>query len=77
MIVKYEVNYWEELEHDHITESGLVSGVDEAECMENIFKYYGRTNVGRFTIEYLLDEDCDCIIPKKDIFEAFENESNT
>lgn len=76
MIVKYEVKYWDDFDGGEVEDSGVVCGVNEAECISNLYHYYGKDSVNKFSIEFLENTD-DNILTKENLEELIPIESNS
>lgn len=85
MIVKYKVEYWDELGcKGNMFDSGLVAGSDEKECFGHIQDFYGKDNIIEYSFRYVLDESSENVIPEDDLSEIIKdnfswrsNESDT
>ena len=61
MLIRYEIEYWNEIDEEDSTEKGLTSGNDFGEAVNRIVEYYGEDNVYSLKVyeceEVLCDEE--------------------
>ena len=67
MLIRYEVEFWDEIEDKTQTEKGLVASTTTlGEGVDKIVKYYGKDNI--CFIKVYECEDCMCDEELKDFF---------
>lgn len=60
MIVRYEIKYWDELDHDTKIEKGITArGNTIGEIVENLYEYFGTNNIMTLKIYECEDIMCD------------------
>ncbi len=70
MIVRYIIEFWDEIDKTCHTEGGFTIGTTLGAAVDRIVDYYGKTNVN--TVKVYECEDCMCDEEIKDIL-AEEN----
>ena len=69
MLIRYEVEFWDEIDHQIRTEKGLIVSTSTlGEGVDKIAKYYGKDNIS--LIQVYECEDCMC---DKELKELLEN----
>jgi len=66
MLIKYTVNYWDEVENCTKEESGIVSASDWNGVFDRLYKYYGKDNIDAFTFC-----EMDTIVPRSELLISF------
>ena len=60
MIVRYEIEHWDEIDHEVRTEKGITGrGNTIGEIVENLYEYFGANNVMTLKIYECEDIMCD------------------
>lgn len=61
MIYRFQMNYYDEINDDMSSDTGLIAAADWGDAANRVVKYYGNDNVSSFRLEelddVLLDED--------------------
>ena len=61
MLVRYEIEFWDEIDEEVRIEKGLSAGKDLGEAVNRITNYYGKNNVNSIKVyeceEVLCDEE--------------------
>lgn len=61
MLIRYEIEFWDEINEKDSIEKGLTSGKDFGEAVNRITNYYGKDNVYSIKVyeceEVLCDEE--------------------
>ena len=60
MIIRYNIDYWDEIDHDRKKERGIASRGDTVgEIVDSIYEFYGNDNVISLNIYECEDIMCD------------------
>ena len=62
MIVRYEIDYWNDIDQEPVTEKGIASGGDTetiGKVVDRIYDYYGKENVTSLKMYECMDIMCD------------------
>lgn len=59
MIIRYEVDYWDEILNDQSTDYGLASGKTIGDAVNKVSDYYGEENVCALRVYQCEDVLCD------------------
>lgn len=69
MFIKYRVDYWDEIDEQSATDTGLVCAKDMNGILNNLKKYYGQ--IDELTVQFLDDADGTNVLTKEDVMEIF------
>ena len=62
MIVRYEVDYWSDIDQESATEKGIAGGGNTesiGDVVNRIYDYYGKENVTSLKVYECMDIMCD------------------
>ena len=69
MLVRYKVQYWDEIDHSIQNERGFVFGENLGNAVNRICKWYGETNISEISVyeceEVLSDEEIRDILSEE------------
>lgn len=69
MLVRYKVQYWDEIEHSIQNEQGFVVGENLGNAVNRVCDWYGKTNISEISVyeceEVLTDEEIRDILSEE------------